>query len=120
MRLIRRKHKDWEAKVALVSAQTGFGIDDLINHLKEFNNVMTKNNCIVEKRTRQSIYWMWAHFQKLTIDSLHMNSVLRAKTLELKSDLQVGKTSSRVAAISLYNAFESTMKDSSNSNNNIK
>ena len=119
MRLIRRKHRDWEPKVVLVSAQTSFGIDELINSLVEFNEIMTKNNSIGEKRTRQSIYWMWAHFQKLIIDSLHSNPTLRAQTSQLKTELELGKTSSRIAAISLYNAFASTMKGSSNNSINF-
>lgn len=105
VKYIRRKHSAWEPKVFLFSARTGYGIDDFVKNLVEFNDCATESNEIFLKRAKQSQYWMWAHFQKLCIDSLNANAFLKNKTSQLTRELEDGITAPRLAAVSLHDAF---------------
>lgn len=105
VRMIRRKCIEWDPKVLMISARTGDGMDDFIKTIKEFGDVMSRKNRLNEKRGKQSIYWMWAHFQKLIIDSLHKDSYLQGRTEKLKLQLVAQTTAPRVAAATLYDTF---------------
>jgi LAO/AO transport system kinase len=105
VRFIRPKHADWSAKIMMLSARTGVGVDEFIGHMKTFSETMTDNRGIARKRGRQAKYWMWAHFQRHILDSLHSDDRLKAKAHSLEASLESETATPRAAAEALFEAF---------------
>jgi LAO/AO transport system kinase len=101
MQFIRYKHYDWKPKVMLMSAQTEYNLDEVLNEILRFHDVMTKNNGLQEKRQKQKEKWFHGQLQRMLYHQLENNEQYRQNLAEVKQSLLVndGKyTTSRSAA----------------------
>ena len=105
LRMIRRKCIDWDPRVINISARTGSGMEEFVDTIRDFNKLMVQNNNLSMKRGKQSVYWMWAHFQKMILDSLGRDKYLENKTTQLKSALHNESIAPRLAATELCETF---------------
>lgn len=101
-KFLRHVHEDWPTPpVMLVSAETHTGLDDLWTEIVKFRRIMTENGNLAEKRQEQAHYWMWKNLQNLIAERTKSNEQLKDTAQELQQQLDSGRTTPRVAAISL-------------------
>eukprot|EP00835_Amoeboradix_gromovi_P004877 NODE_411_length_9170_cov_0.431154.p3 type:complete len:327 gc:universal NODE_411_length_9170_cov_0.431154:6840-7820(+) len=65
------RHGAWKPPVLRASAKTGFGIEEVVDTMYKYIDVMTKSGQLETKRRLQRKQWMWRIAQNMIIDDLH-------------------------------------------------
>lgn len=118
MLFVRPKHDNWVAPVLLASAATDVGVDGVENEINKFFKIMSRNhaklivdendNSLIEKRVRQTNYWMISHLHRQLIAYLENNEKSKLLLQNMKEELICGKTTARAAAGKILNEFVKT------------
>lgn len=110
MQFIRQKHNDWRAPVLMMSARTGAGIDEVVDTINKFHEVMVSNGGLVKKRSTQLLHWMRGQLRRQIIEHLEKDPVISVEMKKFSSDVVVGKLTPRLAASRIMNTYFNEMK----------
>ena len=115
MLFIRPKHDNWVAPVLLASAATDVGVDGVEKEINKYFQIMSRNhnkvmvdendNSLIEKRRRQTNYWMVSHLHRQLISLLEKNENSKKAMLAMREELVCGTTTARAAATKILEEF---------------
>jgi LAO/AO transport system kinase len=98
MSFIRQKHPSWQAKVLLMSARSGLGLDEVEGALAAFHKIMSGGGALQSKRQRQGVHWMWGTYHRDLVSHAAGQSAVQALSKRLVKDMAVGRITPRAAA----------------------
>jgi LAO/AO transport system kinase len=110
LNFIRPKTPLWRPRALLVSSRSQVGIQDFVGTVSEYHKKMTQSGFLDMKRVTQKQHWMWSHFHRLVLAYVNKDTKLTNTSNSIKSELSVGKISSRKAAEQLFDAFSKVGK----------
>ena len=115
MLFVRQKHDNWVAPVLLASAATDVGVDMVEKEINKFFKIMSKShanviidendNSLIDKRIKQTNYWMISHLHRQMIMFLENNKESKELLGAMKDQLVDGKTTARGAAAKIFKEF---------------
>ncbi len=105
IQFIRQKNFYWNTKVLLMSARTGFGVDDVITEICNFHAIMSLNGELKKKRLMQSRYWMWGQVRKQLINLVEKDQGVQSHGNQLLNDIGNYKITPRKAATKIIESF---------------
>ncbi len=105
MHFIRRKHIDWDPRVLMMSAHTGFNIDKVEDEIARFQSIMIGNGHLREKRIKQAKHWALGQFQHLLFAHIENDPAYLRRQQQIYKALEVGLLTPRSAANDLYESI---------------
>lgn len=103
---LRPRHPDWTVPVETCSALHNNGVDAVWQLIDKFRTTMTANGALTASRGRQAQAWLWSEISATLLESLQQNDAIRSRVTELERQVASGKTSPRIAAQEIVNAFQ--------------
>jgi LAO/AO transport system kinase len=110
MQFIRRKQIDWDPKVLMMSAHTGFNMDKVEEQLFGFHNLMIQNGHLHRKRLQQAKHWSAGQFRKMVFDEFEGHSRWGGYVEEVNRGLEAGFLTPRSAAAALMQKVKISVK----------
>jgi LAO/AO transport system kinase len=121
-----RKSSDWWGgskqcgdtipPVLLVSAKTGYGLEELWNTIIKYQQYAKSSGSLSEKRRQQNLYWMWKYLRGHILETTMKDPRVKKKKEEIERSLDCGYVAPRVAAAELWrNIIVSVVEDGSQS-----
>ncbi|XP_005217554.2 methylmalonic aciduria type A protein, mitochondrial isoform X1 [Bos indicus x Bos taurus] len=107
LKLLRRRSGVWRPKVIRISAQSGEGITEMWDKMKEFQEVMLVSGELAAKRQKQQKVWMWNLIQENVIEHFRTHPAVREQIPLLEKRVLSGALSPGLAADLLLKAFKS-------------
>lgn len=107
-------HRDdgWDIPpVALVSAKTGEGMENVWDEIVRYRRIMTANGELQKRRQQQSRYWMHKNMRELIIAKAKSDPTLRERSEQLENELVKGRITPRAAAKELVDSITSGYVD---------
>ena len=101
MQFIRRKHQDWEPRVLMMSAHTGFNMDKVEEQLFNYHNLMIANGHLYNKRNIQAKHWSMGQFRRMLFGELESSYKWPGYNDEVNKKLEQGVLTPRAAAAEL-------------------
>jgi LAO/AO transport system kinase len=101
MQFIRRKNINWEPKVLMMSAHTGFNVDKVEEAILNFHKTMKDNGGLIEKRTNQSKQWTVGQFRRILFETIESNPKYDNHLNDIFDQIDKGIATPRAAARSL-------------------
>ncbi len=101
MQFIRRKHQDWEPRVLMMSAHTGYNMDKVEEQLFNYHNLMISNEHLYNKRNIQAKYWSMGQFRRMLHGEVESNRLWPTYTSQVNEKLENGVLTPRAAAAEL-------------------
>lgn len=106
MQFIRRKYMHWAPKVLMISAATGFQLEQVEEAIETFHKMMVETNALHDKRATQAKQWMQSHFQRNLIAEMETHPKIQQQMVEAFKALETGATTPRAAADSLISSIK--------------
>ena len=97
--------------VILTSSLSKNGLDELWRSIKDYKAFLLENDRWEKMRQKQSKYWMWKQFTRLTQDYMKSDPELGEKAKHLESELLHGDLTPRVAAQELLQSVFGSLKN---------
>jgi len=110
MHFIRRKHYDWEPKVLMMSARTGYNIDKVEDEIARYQEMMIANGHLKQKRIKQAKHWALGQFQSLLFAQVEEDPIYAGKQKVLNQQLEQGLVTPRSAAQELFESIKFQFK----------
>jgi LAO/AO transport system kinase len=101
MQFIRRKHQDWDPRVLMMSAHTGFNMDKVEEQLFNYHSLMIGNGHLYNKRNIQAKHWSIGQFRRMLYGELESNQKWPGYNDEVNFKLEQGILTPRAAAAEL-------------------
>ena len=105
LRLVRPRTREWEARVLLVSALEGRGIEELWRVVEEFRDVLATDGGFERRRAGQACEWMWAEVSETLLESARGDESTAALAAGLEQSVAAGRLSPTAAARRLLDAL---------------
>ena len=99
-------HDRWQAKVMLLSALKGQGLDVFWSHVEEFHRLRRASGEFDARRKQQSLAWMWDIVQARLQADFRQHSRVREALAQALSDVAQARVAPSSAARALLNLFE--------------
>lgn len=106
MQFIRRKYMHWAPKVLMISAATGFQLEQVEEAIQDFHKMMVDTNALHDKRATQAKQWMQSHFQRNLIAEMEAHPDIQKQIVDAFKALETGATTPRAAADSLISSIK--------------
>ena len=106
MQFIRRKYMHWAPKVLMISAATGFQLEQVEEAIQDFHKMMVDTNALHDKRATQAKQWMQSHFQCNLIAEMEAHPDIQKQIVDAFKSLETGATTPRAAADSLISSIK--------------
>ncbi|KAL3822731.1 hypothetical protein ACHAXA_000996 [Cyclostephanos tholiformis] len=107
-----RKSSDWwggsercggtTPPVLLVSAKTGYGMEELWEILIKYQQYVKSSGSFLEKRRQQNRYWMWEYLRGHILEMTMKDPRVKKNKGEIERSLDCGFVAPRVAAAELW------------------
>ncbi|KAJ8335700.1 hypothetical protein SKAU_G00390420 [Synaphobranchus kaupii] len=107
LKLLRKKSKTWNPKVARVSSRTGEGVPELWARMREFQAAMLSSGELGRRRRSQQKVWMWSLIQENVLRHFQEHPAVRGGLSSLEDRVTRGDISPGLAADLLLKAFSS-------------
>ena len=96
----------WQAKVMLLSALKGHGLDVFWSHVEEFHRLRRASGEFIGRRKQQSLAWMWDIVQARLQAEFRQHPRVREALAQTLSDVAQARVAPSSAARALLNLFE--------------
>lgn len=106
MQFVRRKNINWQPKVLMMSAYTGFNLDKVEEEIFGFHKLMLDNGSLIEKRTTQSKQWTLGQFRRLLTETVESDNKWDPHVQELFEEIDRGRMTPRAAASRLLGKLD--------------
>ena len=97
--------------VQLVSAKTGFGLEELWDTIQQYQTYAQSSGYLLEKRRKQNHYWMSKYLRELVLEAATKDPRIKSRKEEIERSLDSGLVAPRVAARELWRSILSGTKD---------
>lgn len=94
--------------VQLVSAKTGFGLEELWDTIQQYQQYAQSSGYLLEKRRQQNHYWMSKYLRELVLEAATKDPRIKIRKEEIERSLDGGLVAPRVAASELWNSILSS------------
>lgn len=101
VRMLHHTPVCWKPKVLTCSSLNGQKIDEIWQAVKKFEEITKNSGDFVEKRTQQSVSWMWKEIKETLIYDFINNRSVAARLKTTESEVKSGKKSATQAAMEL-------------------
>lgn len=105
MHFIRQKQLDWHARVMLMSAATGLGLEDVEAEIRKFHSLMCANGSLEGKRGAQAVSWMWSQLRRQLVQQAESDEAVKNKALEVQGLVHRGHMTPASAASVMVQSF---------------
>ena len=100
----------WETRAHTVSALTGFGIPEIWDVIKKFENITRISNAFENRRKNQALDWVFKIIEEHLKENFFNNSTVIEELPKIKRDTFEGKILPTHAAEQLLKSFENSSK----------
>ncbi|XP_064191364.1 methylmalonic aciduria type A protein, mitochondrial isoform X2 [Anguilla rostrata] len=107
LKLLRKKSKTWNPKVARLSSLTGEGVPELWARMQEFRAAALRGGQLQARRRSQQKVWMWSLIQENVLRHFRDHPAVRDALPSLEDRVTRGDISPGLAADLLLRAFSS-------------
>lgn len=101
VRMLHHTPVCWKPKVLTCSSLNGKKIDEIWQAVKKFEEITKNSGDFVEKRTQQSVSWMWKEIKETLVSDFINNHSVAARLKTTESEVKSGKKSATQAAMEL-------------------
>ncbi len=105
MHFVRQKHPQWSAKVLLMSAATGTGLEAVDEEIRAFHSLMSGNGGLKRKRAIQSDMWMWNQVRRQIVFAVEQDECVKTLAAQLKERVANDELTPASAASMLIQEF---------------
>lgn len=112
LRLLGETESGWTPRVHTCSAQTGTGVEEVWQSVRDYETVTTENGFFDEQRRRQARHWMYQTIEATLRDDFFSTPAVEAARDDLEADVQAGRLSSFAAAQKLLTIYRDSVANS--------
>jgi LAO/AO transport system kinase len=110
MQFVRRKYMSWEVPVMMMSAHTGFQLDQVEEQINNFKITLDKEGLIEKKRIEQRRFWAMGQFRRSLFAKCESIPGMKEEMERVMKELDNGRHTPRTAALTLIDKILMTMK----------
>lgn len=109
LQFIRLKHEAWYPKAMMMSAHTGFNLNEVYEQILKFHTTMVENGGLQEKRLRQVRQWADGQYKRMLINRISDHPTFQENLARMDQLLQSGRMTPRAAAATLVSNVDFTI-----------
>jgi len=104
---ILRSDDDWKPRVVTSSGQTGAGLDEIWELIREHHQLLSANGELEQRRRHQLLGWMWSLVDEGLRSAVREHPGVADTLTALEEDVLEGKTTATSAAEKILSTFKS-------------
>ena len=105
LRLIKRRHENWQVPVVTASARDGQNISNIWEHIETFWKVLSESGEINSGRQKQARDWLWYESREMLLTALRSDQRVHDEISDLEKQVEEGKLPPTSAARFLVQQF---------------